>query len=382
MTMAQSSGHLSGWRLNVLRVLWISVAVLFTLLFLLSLPQEVAIARQGTVDDWFQIALEAYFLALGLFIFWQRSDDWIACILSLVLMMALTADNLEFIAGSGPLVQQLDLVFAAISSTLLLCLFYVFPDGRFVPRWTSWAAAAQIGIQIWRLFFEEIYMERGFLLIGLLFMTAPIAQIYRYFHASDPVQRQQIKWVVFGLAATVPPIGLALVFSSGQNFSEPGTFGEQLGYFFWKAFLVILPLSITVSLLRYRLWDINVIIRRTVVYGSLTGLLALLYFGSVVLLQGLFEALTGQRSAVSIVISTLLIAALSSPLRRRLQRTIDRRFFRQKYDAAQMLARFAQTARDEVELEKLTAELVRVVQETMQPEGMSLWLKNSDRSSK
>jgi hypothetical protein len=378
MTMAQRSGHLSGWRLTVLRALWTCAAVLFTLLFILSLPQEVEQGRQGAVG-WLEIALEAYFLALALFIFWQRSDDWIACILSLALMMALTTDNLELIAGSGPLVQQLDLVLAAISSTLLLGLFYVFPDGRFVPRWTRWAAAALIGLQIWRLFFEDLYDERGLPVIGLLFLMALVAQIYRYFRVSDPVQRQQIKWVVFGLAVTVPPIGLVLVFSAGQNFPEPGTYAERLGYFFWVAFLVILPLSITVSLLRYRLWDIDVIIRKTVVYGSLTGLLTLLYFGSVVLLQRLFEVFTGQRSPVVIVISTLLIAALSSPLRRRLQRTIDRRFFRQKYDAAQMLAAFAQTARDEVELEKLTAELIRVVEETMQPEQVLLWLKPMEK---
>jgi len=376
MTMAQRSGHLSGWRLTVLRALWTCAAVLFTLLFILSLPQEVEQGRQGAVG-WLEIALEAYFLALALFIFWQRSDDWIACILSLALMMALTTDNLELFAGSGPLVQQLDLVLAAISSTLLLCLFYVFPDGRFVPRWTRWAAAVLIGVQFGRLFFEEVYMERGLLLIGLLFMTAPVAQIYRYFRVSDPVQRQQIKWVVFGLAVTVPPIGIALVFFSGKNFFEPGTFTERLGYFFWISFLVIFPLSITISMLRYRLWDIDVIIRKTVVYGTLTGLLALVYFGSVVLLQGLFEALTGQRSPGIIVISTLLIAALFSPLRRRLQRTIDRRFFRQKYDAAQMLARFAQTARDETDLEALTNELVKVVEETMRPERLVVWLKDT-----
>ena len=120
---------------------------------------------------------------------------------------------------------------------------------------------------------------------------------------------------------------------------------------------------------------------RTLVYSALTGLLVLIYFGSVVLLQGLFGALTGQRSPVIIVISTLLIAALFSPLRRRLQRTIDRRFFRQKFDAAQMLACFAQTAQDEVELDQLSAELVRVIEETMQPEQVLLRLKPMEKKN-
>jgi hypothetical protein len=218
-------------------------------------------------------------------------------------------------------------------------------------------------------------MERGFALVGLLFFTAPVAQIYRYFRASDAVQRQQIKWVVLGLAVTVPPLGIALVLYSASGSFEMGA-GAQVGYFLWTAFLVIFPLSITISILRYRLWDIDLIIRKTLVYGVLSALLALVYFGSVVVLQALFDALIGSQSPVIIVLSTLLMAALFSPLRRQVQHLIDRRFFRSKYDATQALARFAKTARDEVEFEALTAALVSVVQETMQPDGATVWLRN------
>ncbi|GAH34212.1 unnamed protein product, partial [marine sediment metagenome] len=136
------------------------------------------------------------------------------------------------------------------------------------------------------------------------------------------------------------------------------------------------------SILRYRLWDIDILIRRTLVYAVLTALLLILYFGSVVLLQQFFRALTGQDSPIVIVISTLVIAALFSPLRNRVQNIIDRRFYRRKFDAQQALAAFAATARDEVDLDHLQVELVSIVQETMQPEQVSLWLRPTRFSPK
>ncbi|MFN2222152.1 MAG: hypothetical protein ACK2UH_06345, partial [Candidatus Promineifilaceae bacterium] len=122
-------------------------------------------------------------------------------------------------------------------------------------------------------------------------------------------------------------------------------------------------------------WDINVIIRKTVVYAVLTALLALVYFGVIIVLQNIFEAVSGEQSAISIVVSTLVIAALFAPLRRRVQDFIDRRFYRRRYDAEKTLSAFAQFVRDETDLEALRAELLRVTQETMQPEQVSIWLK-------
>ena len=142
----------------------------------------------------------------------------------------------------------------------------------------------------------------------------------------------------------------------------------------------VICLSIGLAILRSNLFDIDVIIRKTLVYSAVTALLALVYFGGVVLLQRLFGALTGaEGSPLAVVVSTLAIAALFTPLRRRIQDVVDRRFYRKKYDAQQVLAQFAITARDETDLDALTGELARVVQDTLQPEGVSVWLREFKR---
>jgi hypothetical protein len=149
----------------------------------------------------------------------------------------------------------------------------------------------------------------------------------------------------------------------------------MLSMLLMDAFVLFIPLSIGVALLRARLFDIDVVINRTLVYGSLTATLVALYFGGIVVLQGVIVALTGQESTIAVVASTLLIAALFNPLRRRIQGFIDRRFYRGKYDARKTLEAFSTKLKDETDLEALRGDLVGVIRETLQPAYVSLWLR-------
>ncbi len=185
------------------------------------------------------------------------------------------------------------------------------------------------------------------------------------------VERQQIKWFAYTTAVAIsgiilkntvyPVVGVRLVWWAGFVLTVVGLAGN--------------PIGMGVAILRYRLYQIDHIINRTLVYGSLTAVLALVYVGSVVLLQGAFRILTGQGSQLAVVASTLAIAGLFIPLRRRMQSFVDRRFYRRKYDATKTLEAFGAKLRDETNLDAVSDDLVGVVRETMQPTHVSLWLR-------
>lgn len=210
------------------------------------------------------------------------------------------------------------------------------------------------------------------LLMFLGVLAGFVSLILRY-RASNLRERQQIKWVVWSFAVlTMAAIFVAFVSITG--FATDPTSGDLSGTLFFAAILIVI-LSLTISVLRYHLFDIDLIIRKTLIYALLTGVLLLTYFGSVVILQQIVAAVAGQRqNELVTVLSTLAIAALFIPFRNRIQQVIDKRFCRSKYDAQKVLERFAETARDETDLQKLTGQLIEVVEETMQPVNVRVWL--------
>ena len=226
----------------------------------------------------------------------------------------------------------------------------------------------------------------GWIVLPLLplCMLASAASVVLRFRRSGGEVREQIKWIAFA-ASLMGSLYLLIMSASLINWliSAPGTQSDLGTQTWWGALLedvtvlsfAGIPVAIGFAVLKYRLYDIDVLINRTLVYGSLTATLVALYFSSVVFLQGALRFLTGQESQLAVVASTLAMAAMFNPLRRRLQRLVDRRFYRSKYDARKTLESFSAKLRDETDLDALRGDLVDVVRETMQPAHVALWLR-------
>ena len=337
----------------------------------------------------FEVMLALACAVIGILIFWRRSDDWMALWVSLLLVL-LGTNGISQVMPALATVWPDGLVLYTMATLLGMVSHYhvlfLSPDGRFIPRWTLLTAAVCTGgiLALGAYIVVEnqgVWSLPSLLLAGLPWIggiaLGVYAQIYRYARVSGPAQRQQTKWVVVGMVAMTLGFGVNAIFLSAPL--QPGL--PRLLFYLARAPLLnlcmlLLPVCLAFSIFRYRLWDIDVLIRRTLIYGVLTAMLSVIYFGGVVLLQSLFRALTGQQQPEFVTVaSTLAIFVLFLPLRRRVQDFIDRRFYRKKYDAAKVIAEFGATCRDETDLDKLTTRLVEVVQETMQPEHVSLWLK-------
>ena len=342
---------------------------------------------------------------LGMMIVWRQPRNrigWLMMIIGLVAILNNTLREItiytNFTAPTntqiGPLIALVQSIFWVLPFFTLIWLLALFPDGHLPDRRWRWIIAFislfMIGMVLSGLVAEPLYSafnlpnplpisitNDAFFtvlyslgLIGMLGAAVGSAVLMiSQFRQAVGIKRQQYKWLGLGVILvavfTVSGILLGVVLDT--------TYGQILTTFT----MAFVPLGIGIAILRYRLYDIDLIIRRTITYSLLTILLGLIYFASVLLLQSIFTALTGQESPVSLVISTLMIAALFSPLRLWMQAAIDRRFFRAKYDAEKTLNAFIATARDEVELDHITNALLVIVDQTIQPQQMSIWLRKS-----
>lgn len=364
--------------------------------------QELGLNRETLLgaDLVFRLVGLTVFTVTALVIFARKSNDWMTGLVSATLLTAGTSwfaplgalpegslldsvagilgDDLPFGAGLG----------ASLAGVLLILFMYLFPDGRFVPAWTRYAAVAlAVHFVAWVAFPASI-VDPATWLVGaqILFIIVVAgsglgAQVYRLLFISGPVHRQQTKLVVAALVviAGVMALLFALNPGLGAGFEELVLVTPRVQAVYDLVLLMVLglvllefPLSIGISVLRYRLWDIDVFINRTLVYGALTAILGLAYFAIVAAVGAV-----ASQSFVTAAAATLSVAVAFQPLRRRLQDLIDRQFYRRRYDAAKSLDAFTIRLREQIDLKTLSRELLRVVEQTMRPRGISLWIPKS-----
>jgi hypothetical protein len=389
--------------------LW-GLSLTLTVLALLLLALNLAHPHTHTFDSWLDSTLNAvFFSTMGAIVASRRSENLVGWLLGLYglaqsishfsaqyAIYALLAQPDSFPAGEA---------MAWVSSWLLpiiigFSVFFIllFPTGRLPSRrwrWVTWLTVAFIlvgaisgafssgpvdslgpirnplGIEG----FSNVYNSLLYNMVALVLLVAAASSVFMRLRRAVGVERQQIKWFAYAAAATV--MGLVLAYVIPEVIDAPPWF-ERIGYAILLSLIPAIPISIGIAILRYRLYGIDLIINRTLVYGTLTAILAGVYFGVVTVTQTLLSTVTGQERLPQLVVvaSTLLIAALFSPMRRQIQSFIDRRFYRRKYDARKTLEAFSAKLRNDSDLDALSDDLVGAVKETMQPAHVSLWLRS------
>jgi WD domain, G-beta repeat len=424
-----TNAHLRGGWLVFARICWFVLAALALTVFVSSLPLYFADIQSAcdAYSPWCQVgqlhlgsalvlhnlgisvgsyAVFAFVLTIviamvwfvvGGLIFWRKSDERVALLVSIALVLyGSQGGNTFLLTGNNPVWTIAYALVQSLAYVALFLVLFLFPDGHFVPRWMRWIAVGLIllifvtlGLSnlmpAWPLNPWNPQFSPFFLVLVTSFVIGLVTfQIYRYRRISSPIQRRQTKLVVYALSifflgTIVVGVGIDIVLLTFfPALSPPDPLQQVIDSLGQNILPLLIPLSLVIAMFRYRLWDIDIIIKRTLVYGTLTGTLILVYVGSILILQVPLSGFTSGNT-LALVGSTLLIAALFRPLRHRIQAIIDRRFYRRKYDAARTIAAFSATLREEVDLNTLSEQLVAVVQETMQPAYVSLWLQKYDR---
>jgi len=389
------------------RLAWSLWALCLALTALSLLLSALNLSHPGThvYDYWLTNTTVVIDVTVGALVASRRPENpvgWLVCLYSLAISMSYFSSEYAIYAllaqphslPAGEVLVWISSWMLSVAVGVQVFSLLLFPTGR-LPSW-RWRRVAWLTVAVTLIGmissafssgpldglgpirnplgmegFSGVYDVVRSIMFPLLFLAVASSLLARL-HRAVGVERQQLKWLAY--AAATLPVGILLIIIPGAIDTPP--WFEWAGVAFFVAAGAGIPISMGIAILRYRLYDIDVVINRTLVYGSLTAMLALVYFGGVTATQAIFETLTGQeqQSQLAIVASTLVIAALFNPLRRRIQGFIDRRFYRRKYDAAKILEAFSAKLRDETDLDALNDELVGVVRETMQPAQVSVWL--------
>ena len=333
-----------------------------------------------------EIVFAGVFCALGGLLLVRRPDEPLALFVSLALVAfgVLIPGTMRVLdTPTSGLEYPVHLV-QVLGWISFFTSFHIFPDGKFVPWWTRFLVILFV---IWGIAWIFVPAANAFnwplpialLAFGAVSVFGVLAQAYRYYRVSTALERQQTKWVLLGFAgASAGTAGFAIPGVVWPILNSPGlarVIYHIAGVGFFALSLLLIPVTIEISVRRHRLWAIDPLINRVLVYSLLTVGLAGFYAVSVVLLQQILRNITGVGNDIAIVVSTLAIAALFSPARGRIQDAIDRRFYRSKYDAAQVLARFNERIQQQIDLDELSSELTGIVQDAFEPSHVSLWLK-------
>jgi hypothetical protein len=336
------------------------------------------------------------FVGIGAYIFLGRSQGRVSWLFSMAMTtFGLIASPMTTgLAASNPGWDALILVLRNVGFANIVVGFMVFPDGRFFPRWTRWLAVililyllASLALPALRIIPSLAISGQSQLVLAgwamFWFVFAAGVQVYRYRAYLNQVARQQAKWVVLGLAtcmglSAISAGLMALLYLTHQPLQI--VLASRLVAFSVVLITeVFLGVSVAMAILRHRLWDIDLIIRRTLAYTLISGILAGVYFTTVIILQTGFNLLTGQDSPLAVALSTLAIAALFNPLRGRIQRLLARRFDRHAYDARQALEKFGASMQHEVDLNQILGSLGTVLSESLGPEQVSIWLMQLEK---
>ena len=384
--------------------LWaLSIALMALSLLLLAL--NLSHPNAHVFDWWLGNATIVIDVTVGAIVASRRPENpvgWLLCLSGVAVSTSSFTSQYAIYAllaqpGSLPAGEALAWIAAWLLPVMIaLQVFYLllFPTGRLPSRrwrWLAWLTVAFVVAGVLSSAFASgahlgslgpirnplgveglngVYEAILYTMSPLLYVAAASSLFVRLGRAGE-VERQQIKWFAYGAATFA--IGIILIVVPLAIDTPP--WFERAGVVIFTVAGAAVPISIGIAILRYRLYEIDLLINRTLVYGALMATLVAVYFGGVVSLQHAFRVLTGSGSQLAVVASTLAIAALFNPLRRRIQSFVDRRFYRKKYDARKTLEEFGATLRDETDLNALGGDLVAVARETMQPEHVSLWLR-------